>query len=257
MNILDFISTDLLEKFMQNWADATGLAVAAVDSDGEFITKEINFTDFCAKHTRGSREGLRRCTKCDNECRGIYRCHAGLMDFNYDIVVNGEKVGAIVGGQVLPNEPDEGKFRNIAKELGIDEDKYISALKDVPVKTEKSIKAATQLLSDMVNAMANAEYERKKAEEKSSEADSSVVSSLITEINEKSAQLDRIESKQKILALNASIEAARAGEAGRGFAVVADEVGKLAVNSGEINRSIKGSVSALNDAFKNMIEGIR
>lgn len=199
MNILDFISTDLLENLMQNWADATGLAVAIVDSDGEFITKEINY-----------------------------------KDFSCDIVVGGEKVGAVIGGQVLPNGSDEG-----------------------PVRTEKSIKAASRLLSDMVNTMANAEYERKKAEEKSAEGDSSVVSSLIREINEKSAQLDRIESKQKILALNASIEAARAGEAGRGFAVVADEVGKLAVNSGEINRSIKGSVSALNDAFNNMIQGIR
>jgi methyl-accepting chemotaxis protein len=73
---------------------------------------------------------------------------------------------------------------------------------------------------------------------------------LIEEINEKSAQLDKIESKQNILSLNASIEAARAGEFGRGFAVVAAEVGKLAVNSGEINKSIKESLKELTATIK-------
>lgn len=76
--------------------------------------------------------------------------------------------------------------------------------------------------------------------------------SLIQEINEKSLQLNKIESKQNILSLNASIEAARAGEFGRGFAVVAAEVGKLAVNSGEINKSIKESLKDLTQTIKEL-----
>ena len=79
---------------------------------------------------------------------------------------------------------------------------------------------------------------------------------LIQEINEKSVQLDKIESKQNILSLNASIEAARAGEFGRGFAVVAAEVGKLAVNSGEINKSIKQSLKELTKTIKEL-EGVK
>lgn len=75
---------------------------------------------------------------------------------------------------------------------------------------------------------------------------------LIQEINEKSLQLNKIESKQNILSLNASIEAARAGEFGRGFAVVAAEVGKLAVNSGEINKSIKESLKELTQTINEL-----
>ncbi len=71
--------------------------------------------------------------------------------------------------------------------------------------------------------------------------------SLVDQIIEKSHALDKIESKQRMLALNASIEAARAGEAGKGFAVVADEVGKLASVSGEINHSIKEGMSELSE----------
>lgn len=254
MDIRDFVNVNELEKLMQNWADATGLATIGVDSNGEYFTKDINFTDFCIKHTRGSSEGLARCTKCDSECTGTYYCHAGLMDFSYDILVNGEKVGAIIGGQVLPAEPDEDKFRAIATELGIDPDEYITALRRVPVRTEQSIKAAAQLLGDLVNTIVNANYKSQTEASKIDclEEDIQKASSLITEINEKSQQLDKIESKQNILSLNASIEAARAGEFGRGFAVVAAEVGKLAVNSGEINKSIKQSLKTLTEAIKDL-----
>ena len=72
-----------------------------------------------------------------------------------------------------------------------------------------------------------------------------VFRSLVDQMIEKSHALDKIESKQRMLALNASIEAARAGEAGKGFAVVADEVGKLASVSGEINHSIKEGMNEL------------
>jgi methyl-accepting chemotaxis protein len=78
--------------------------------------------------------------------------------------------------------------------------------------------------------------------------------SLVSEINNKSSALGKIENKQRILSLNASIEAARAGEYGKGFNVVASEVGKLASNSEEINKSIKVSIRELNDVINHLNE---
>lgn len=258
MNIRDFVDIKQIEQLMQDWSDATGLATIGVDADGEYFTKPINFTDFCIKYTRGSEEGLRRCQKCDAECTGTYYCHAGLMDFSCDIIVNGEKVGAIIGGQVLPAEPDEEKFRAIAGELGIEPDSYIDALRKVPVRTETSIKASAKLLGDIVNLIVNDNYSKIQDANKITTMDENISTAarLIQEINEKSVQLDKIESKQNILSLNASIEAARAGEFGRGFAVVAAEVGKLAVNSGEINKSIKQSLKELTKTIKEL-EGVK
>lgn len=254
MNIKDFLNVDELERIMQDWSDATGLACIAVDAEGEYITNPINFNDFCSEYTRGSDEGLKRCTKCDTECSGTYYCHAGLMDFSNDIIIDGVKVGAIIGGQVLPSEPDDEKFRNIALELGIDPDIYIEALHKIPIRSESSIKASTKLLTDVVNIMVNANYKNTHDEDKLHQLDTQIeqAASLIQEINGKSLQLDKIESKQNILSLNASIEAARAGEFGRGFAVVAAEVGKLAVNSGEINKSIKQSLKELTSVIKEL-----
>ena len=254
MDIRDFLDIPQLEKLMEDWSNATGLATIGVDANGEYFTKAINFNDFCMKYTRGSEEGAKRCQKCDAECTGTYFCHAGLMDFSRDIIVNGQKVGAVIGGQVLPEEPDDDKFRKIAKELGVSEDSYLEALHRVPVRSEESIKAAAQLLGDVVNMMVNSNYQQQNDVKKIEKMDADIeqAASLIREINEKSLQLDKIESKQNILSLNASIEAARAGEFGRGFAVVAAEVGKLAVNSGEINKSIKLSLKELTGTIKEL-----
>lgn len=80
------------------------------------------------------------------------------------------------------------------------------------------------------------------------------INETLKELQKKTRALEKIESKQKILSLNAAIEAARAGEAGRGFAVVADEVGKLAKNSGDINRSIKNALNDVSDYMNRIAE---
>ena len=247
MHLREFFDLKLLDNLMKDWSKATGLATIAVDNEGNYLSSEIGFTDFCMKYTRGSSEGAKRCIKCDNECTGTYYCHAGLMDFSIPITIGDIYLGKIIGGQVLPAEPDEEKFRALAIEFGINPDDYIKALRKIPIKTEESIRASAKLLGDIVNLLVNFEYIKQK--------NSSVVSTVsdeikravqcINDIEAKTRDLDKIESKQKILALNASIEAARAGEAGRGFAIVAGEVGTLAGNSGELNRSIKTSVNEL------------
>lgn len=250
MYIGDFVDLKRLNDIMEQWSLATGMATIAMDADGKYISGEIGFTDFCMKHTRGSDEGRRRCEKCDKEEKGVYYCHAGLMDFSIDIEVNGEYVGKIIGGQVLPNEPDEEKFRSIAQELGVEPEVYIEAVKKIPVRSEESIRASAELLGVMINTIVNFEYQnyKDKSMQETLNKNLDKTIELVTVINNKSKELDKIESKQRILALNASIEAARAGEAGKGFAVVAQEVGKLAGTSGDINASIKSTLSEIEEA---------
>lgn len=241
MYLKDFMNMDKLQQIQDMFSDATGLAAIAVDQDGNYITEGSNFTDFCMKYTRNSPEGNRRCIKCDNECKGVYYCHAGLMDFASDIIVDGENVGSIIGGQVLPVEPDTAKFEQIARELGIEPTQYIEALNKVPIRTESSIRAAAQLLSDTVNEMANLAYvEWKNAREiKVINDEMANLTNSVKSISDKTKELETIASRQNILTLNASIEAARAGEVGVGFAVVAKQMGDLSRHSSDIYKSIK------------------
>lgn len=256
MELKQFFDTKLLEQIMKEWSLATGMATIATDAEGNYITGEVGFTDFCIKYTRGSEEGMRRCVKCDTECSGTYFCHAGLMDFSIDIKIKDEIVGKIIGGQILPKEPDEEKFRELAKEFGIDPEVYINALRKIPIRTEESIRASAKLLGDVVNQLVNFEYMKTKNEKLISLLDNEIKEAvdLIHELNGKSENLAKIESKQKMLSLNASIEAARAGEAGRGFAVVASQVGKLSSDSSEINASISESLHNLTETIEAMAE---
>ena len=89
MEILDFISKEKLQRLQDLFSTATGVAACIVDTEGNHITEDSNFLDFCIKYTRGSEIGLKRCQKCDLEGVGTYFCHAGLMDFAADIVVGG------------------------------------------------------------------------------------------------------------------------------------------------------------------------
>lgn len=254
MKIADFFDLSLLDEIMRVWSKATGLATVAVDSDGKYMSSEIGFTDFCIKYTRGSKEGCRRCIKCDNECTGTYYCHAGLMDFSQDIIVDGQYMGKIIGGQVLPEEPDEEKFRDMAVELDIDPDEYIAALRKVPIRTEEGIRASADLLGKVVNMLVNFEYAKKKNQNLIDTMNSEINSSmeLIKKVEEYSKDLDSIENRQNILSLNASIEAARAGEAGRGFAVVAGEVRNLSARSSDVNKHIKAALADLDVSISKM-----
>lgn len=65
------------------------------------------------------------------------------------------------------------------------------------------------------------------------------------EIGEIVATISGIAGQTNLLALNAAIEAARAGEQGKGFAVVAEEVRKLANQSEEAAKKIKGLIDEI------------
>ena len=250
IDIRKFVDMEQFQKIQDTFSDATGLAAIAVGADGKYLTEGSNFTDFCMRYTRQSDEGARRCEKCDNECTGTYFCHAGLMDFSNDIIIDGEKVGAIIGGQVLPTPPDEEKFRQIARELDIDEDAYIKALKKVPIRDEKNIRASAELLGVIVNLLVNLEYLQHINGDRI-EVFNSELMSITRNINKAKSlmgDLHNTATMEHILSLNANIEAAKAGKAGVGFAVVAREIGELSKQSGSVYDEIEHLVSDIQNS---------
>lgn len=254
MNIRDFMDVAKLEEILKSWSRATGMAAAVLNDKGEYITSKIGYTDFCMKYTRASQEGERRCLKCDQKGRDTYSCHAGLMDFSREIRVDNTYFGKIVGGQILPEEPDEDKFRSMAEDLGINPDAYVQALSKVNVSSEKTIRAGVDLLASTVNMLVEEgyhSYHKQHADNRMNE-DIEKVATYINNISTYTKNLDKLEKNQTILALNASIEAARAGEAGRGFAIVASKVASLASEFGECNHQIEEEMKHLTEIVKDI-----
>ena len=65
------------------------------------------------------------------------------------------QVGCFLCGQVLTEKPDENKFRVYAKELGIDEDKYIEALRKVKILPYERIEYIANFLYKISSKMSN------------------------------------------------------------------------------------------------------
>jgi len=159
LSIPDFCDMDRFEEIMKEWAIGTGMATLAVGKHGEYISRPFNFKAFCSELTRKNPEGGRRCIECDKKGDGVYFCHTGLVDFSAPITLeDGTVLGRIIGGQVLPNPPDEEHFRKIARELGIDEEKYVAAVHEVKIRTKEEIDAAFHLLTLVINSFVRASY---------------------------------------------------------------------------------------------------
>lgn len=161
INLTDLIDVALLQEFQDILGEITGVASITVD-DKRAITKPSNFSDLCLKYTACLPAGVIKCVECDIKWgkfaaeKGepvVYICHAGLTNFAVPIIVGGHHLGSILGGQVFLENPDEEKFRAIARGVGLDENEYIEALKKVKIFPLEHVKTIANLFFIVANAI--------------------------------------------------------------------------------------------------------
>ena len=176
--LTDLIDIDELKSLQNKFAGATGMGCVSEDLNGELI-KSNYIADFCI-FTRLSEKGCSRCKQCehddiqkaaDSKQMHISRCHAGLVNFTAPIFVNGDYVGAIMGGQIFDCQPDIEKIKEQAKELDIPEDRYIEAAREIPIIPRKRIEGAAELLSVTANMLSEKACGKFNAEDRLQEAE--------------------------------------------------------------------------------------
>jgi ligand-binding sensor protein len=293
LEIKDVIDIELLQKFQDNFAESVDIASVTVDINGNPVTKPSSYTDFCMDFTHSTKVGDDRCAESHRKGGEeaaktgkpyVYTCHAGLIDFAVPILVEGRQIGTILGGQILNSNPNESKFRQTAKEIGVNENGYVEAVNKVKVTTEKSVKASAEVLHIIANALSKIGYEELKMKgmsqvlsdnfnqisatmEELSAASVNVtnnqhtlsqeivnVKNISMQINSILDSIKSIADQTKMLGLNASIEAARAGEVGRGFGVVAKEIGSLSQNSKQTALKISELTGKIQQSVDKTIE---
>ena len=249
----DVIDLSFLQKFQDLFSGATGMASISVDLEGP-ITTPSNFTDFCIKHTRGSKEGFRRCVECDliggekSKSTGkpaVYYCHAGLVDFAAPIVVNNRQVGSILGGQVLPAPPDEDKFRKIAVEIGVDPDEYIEALRKIKIVSEDKINHAAELLYFTIHQVIENHAKEKKAVE--------LNIALTKKINSASSLIESITRLAKELDTQIDLEA----RALKDSSAITERIAKSIMNTFDISMKERESLEGLKQNSAQSQESMR
>lgn len=166
-NIPEFLDIEFLQILQDRLAEEFGIGSIITDINGLPLTKPSNFSEFCIKHTRGTEAGLKKCMLCDAyggvkaktlKKPIVYRCHAGLIDFASPIIMENTLVGCFLCGQVLSEKPDENKFRRIAREIGVDEDTYIKALRNVKIYPYEKIEYTANFLYEISSKISNFTY---------------------------------------------------------------------------------------------------
>ena len=273
----DIIDVNILQKFLDNFAIGFNCAAVSVGRHGEEFTKPSHYRPFCSNFIHASKIGDDRCAVCHNDFGRkaianarpyIGQCHAGLVDFSAPVIIRGEHIGTVLGGQILDKPANEISIRKVAGEIGVSGDGLWEAAKQIDIVPMKNVEAAAQVLYIVVNALAQSGFNRIETEMLSSDfansfiqisatieelsADSQTItlnqSNLVNEINQIRDNINevtkvlksikRIADHTKILGVNASIEAAHIGQAGKGFAVVAEEIRTLSDNTKETVDSI-------------------
>lgn len=298
LTLKELIDPQVLQKIQDGFANITGMAALTADADGVPVTEGSNFTDFCSNLTRKSSKGCKRCEQCDKngglETRKTgkatsYFCHAGLVDFAAPIMLDGNFIGSFIGGQVLTEEPDEEHYREIAKELDIDPEVFIEALRKVNIVPKDKVQAAAEFLNTIAEVLSSIAYTSLNTTQMNSQLIASIddTAKVIKGVQQMSAQaqksIDKMGDKfdhlaglsveclnevdgcedivnviqenattTHILGLNASIEASRAKEEGKGFGVIAREVRGLADTSRQSADLMKSKINIIREHTKEM-----
>lgn len=164
----DLLSIDRLQKLQDNFSDATGLALVAVNERGEPITKPSGFSSFCLLY-RSSEKGRAKCFECDNVGGRkamqsgepiIYRCGCGLAEFAVPIEVEGHYLGAMLSGQVKLSEQEAKVFDYILEEDASwrSDEKLVRLHQEIQTIAFKKFKAAAYSLYHLTHYLVEQGY---------------------------------------------------------------------------------------------------
>ena len=170
LGIAEVLDLAQVQKILEDFSEATGLATVAVDARGIPVTDTFAFTDFC-REMRSDPLGNRLCHGCDAHgglqsliegSPQVYRCHAGLVDFSVPVTEGDKYVGAILCGQVRVPKSDEPRFLTAGSAWRGQGQGRLEALYDqVPMSTLSRVAAAAKTLFGLSRMLEGMRVRRK------------------------------------------------------------------------------------------------
>lgn len=167
--ITDLIAPEVLQQIQDAFCAMSNIAAGIADLNGVAVTTDSLSTDFCMNYNKKSLIGRARCEQCDKQGGELalekkrfvsYHCHTGLVDFAAPIMANGKMIGSFIGGQIRTTELDEDRLLEIADEIGVDPQEYLTAAKKIRLVEEEELKRAGEFLYKISNILSNMAYNR-------------------------------------------------------------------------------------------------
>jgi diguanylate cyclase (GGDEF)-like protein len=177
MKLRDLTDTEQLQHLCTSFSDMSGITTAILELDGEILVA-AGWKSACTNFHRVNPITARRCLESDTIIASdlnaghkynVYRCKNGLVDVAVPIIVRGEHIANLFTGQFFFEAPDLNQFCEQAKAVGFDEQRYITAINEVPVFTEAKVKLIMRFLRQLAELIGeigqvNLMLEKQKAE---------------------------------------------------------------------------------------------
>ncbi|MEI6388132.1 MAG: PAS domain S-box protein, partial [Spirochaetota bacterium] len=179
----DLFSIREIQKIQDDFSTATGVASIITQVDGTPITSPSNFCRLCSEIVRKSEMGNANCMKSDavlgklnSTAPLIQNClSGGLWDAGTSITVGGKHIANWLIGQVRDETQTEEGMVEYARKIGVDEQEFIEAFREVPVMTREKFGQIASTLFGLAYQLSTLAYqnvqqarllaERKKMEE--------------------------------------------------------------------------------------------
>lgn len=151
----ELIDSEVAQESISILSRAIGLPVQMRDSQGVPLPSNGTVPVFCSI-IRSCRRGLDLCRKralahCPQTvgATACYHTHCGVQHLVAPVLVQEERIGAIVLGPLLTSPYPYESLRQRAGLLNLPEDRLLDAAKEIPHVSEQRMKESTQLLSSL------------------------------------------------------------------------------------------------------------
>ena len=156
-----------IQRIQDEFSAATGVASIITQPDGTPITSPSNFTCLCNDIIRKTQKGCSNCFKSDAalgryhpEGPVIQPCMSGgLWDAGASITIGNRHVANWLIGQVRDETQTDQSMRIYAREIGADEQQFMTAFYNVPVMSRERFEKTAQVLFTMANQLSKSAYQ--------------------------------------------------------------------------------------------------
>jgi len=144
----DLIDAPALQKLMEDFYAIARLPIGILDVKGKILVG-VGWQQICTQFHRVHSETAKHCLESDTELSGglsqgsyrLYKCRNNLWDIVTPIMVAGKHLGNIFSGQFFFDDEivDHEFFRAQAQRYNFSEEKYLTALDQVPRLSRETV----------------------------------------------------------------------------------------------------------------------
>ena len=166
INFDDLFNLKDMQRLQDLFANSPGVASLITTPDGTPITRPSNFCRLC-RIIRQAEQGRKNCAISDASIGRynpdgptIENClSAGLCNAGASITIGGKHVANWLIGQVRDETQTEENMRKYARDLGVDEEEFIAAFREVPYMSADQFQQVAHALFVFANQLSAMAYQ--------------------------------------------------------------------------------------------------